>query len=511
MNRFPRRVPALIFLACAVLPVASAGAQTAVDPNKVVCIYDGKLAPRVLAELDRSSAFSQEIDTILNAVSLNRPPNLFVLAGSVENAAATLDKDFDPPRRVILYNQQFFALLPHTVGPFGQYAVLAHEMGHHLNLHPDHQGQGLLRELQADRFAGRVLAILGATLEETTAVLTKVEQGGSSTHPNVGQRRAAMVNGWIQQNPNQLAGPAVQVRLSKLGEDGVQRHPGDFVVDGTVVINDRALIADRILFRKDARLVFSQAALARSNTFYLVAREIGSEPDGPGTISWERPAAPPIPGSPGQAASGRHGQSEGEGGAPGQAGQAGAGGYSGDDAPALILAVQSMSSKLLIDLEGHGGGTGSAGQKGGDGGNGQRGSHASQNFFNCNRGPGDGGAGGLGGAGGPGGAGGRGGRGGTLTLLADASLLPSIQKHIQINVNGGEGGPAGAGGPSGTGGLGGPRGAPALPWCQDDGRDGGPGNPGPSGSPGVPGQRGTDGQFAVGVLAQEQLHTLLTP
>lgn len=500
---------------CVALSGTLAWAQTRpVDPKTVLCVYDGSSTREGLTELQPDTVIDQEVTAILNSLSLDRPSNLVLRPGTVENAAATFEPGTGtmPPRRVILYNQQYFILLPHIAGPWGRTAVLAHELGHHLNGHSETPEVDPQREIQADRFAGRVLAILGANLDEATAVLSQVSELVTRTHPGRMQRRAAMVNGWIQESPDLLIGPSLQARLSDLENDGIQRHTGEVIIDGTTLVDDRALIAEKIIFRPGARLVFSRKALARYNSFFVVAREITSDDTSPGTVSWERPVTPAPPGSPGQAGSGRHGHSDGENGAPGHPGASGAIGYPGEDAPSLILASEKIrGAQLLIDLEGHGGGPGSAGQNGGDGGNGQRGSHASSSFLDCRRGPGDGGAGGSGGPGGPGGPGGRGGRGGTFTLLTDVDFLPVLKDKVQMVVTGGEGGGAGGGGEGGRGGIGGPRGAPSLPFCRDDGRDGTIGQRGPGGGTGSPGLPGPDGQFAIGLLASEQIRSLITP
>lgn len=506
----------LVFLACAMLHARASGAQTIrLSPEAILCSWEGRLVSADLTAFPAESAgsvYEQEVDQILGAMVLDRPPNLLVRPVSHGKALATVEVDDEgkPIRRLILYNQQYFAILPQTAGRFARYAVLAHEIGHHLSFHTENQGVNPQREIQADRFAGSVLARLGASLEEATEVLIDVSEHRTHTHPSRAERRAAMVNGWIQQKPEALLGTALKTHLTKIQEAGVQRTSGTFFVDESKPFDGHFLIADRIEFPPGSELVISREALAHSSTFFIVAREIVSDPENPGTITWEKPVPPDPPGSPGQAASGRHGQGDGESGAPGFSGTAGTKGYGGEGAPSLILAVQELGkSKLVVDLEGQGGGLGSVGQRGGDGGNGQRGSHASSSLFECRRGAGDGGHGGPGGPGGPGGTGGAGGRGGNFTLLTDVNLLADFNEQIQIRVAGGEGGLAGVGGEGGSGGFGGPRGAPSLPWCKDDGRDGPRGSQGSPGGDGNPGNRGLNGRFAIGGLTKEQLRALL--
>jgi hypothetical protein len=364
------------------------------------------------------------------------------------------------------------------------------------------------QEIRADRFAGRVLARLGASLEETTAVLVAVSKVRTATHPGREQRRAAMVNGWIQEHPGELAAGAVRELLADLRDPGVRRHPGDFVVDGTTPLDGRFLVADRLVFRPGGRLVVSAEAQAGSRSFFVVAREVVSESaEQPGTVTWERPRVV-VPPPPGQAASGPDGRGDGASGKTGEAGRAGAAGYPGADAPTFTLATL-RSSPLVVDFEGREGGPGGRGQKGGDGGDGAQGSPAVARIAWCERGAGDGGSGGSGGGGGAGGNGGRGGRGGTFTLLTPAGVLEETLESIEVRLSGGAGGTPGRGGEGGEGGRGGRRGAPHKPVCKDDGNDGADGQRGAAGAPGEVGAPGWEGELFVGGIEAEEVERYL--
>src|SRR5690606_13287629 len=75
--------------------------------------------------------------------------------------------------------------------------VLAHEIGHHINGHSMINGTSNHDyELQADYFAGRALALMGATEEETLSATTILPERASATHPARAQRAERASEGW---------------------------------------------------------------------------------------------------------------------------------------------------------------------------------------------------------------------------------------------------------------------------------------------------------------------------
>lgn len=282
-------------------------------------------------------------------------------------------------------------------------------------------------------------------------------------------------------------------------------------IEGDVVIDSWFFGARELVFKKGARLIFSQAAIAKRSELFVVAKIITVE-DGVGTITCQS-ATPPAQGDRGQAASGGAGTSEGGNGAPGADGLAGVDGLSGQSAPDITVFVSTLSGNgnLEISTGGGQGGAGGIGQRGGDGGAGARGSSARQAYRDagwpigkvwlpaCEAGPGRGGDGGAGGAGGGGGRGGKGGRGGNATLCTSAANQQILTQAINVVTNGGQGGPGGPGAAGGNGGGGGTEGQLAN-FCNSAGRYGSAGATGPAGTPGPLGEPGEQGaQFVVTV------------
>lgn len=276
------------------------------------------------------------------------------------------------------------------------------------------------------------------------------------------------------------------------------------IIEGDYVFNGWFIVADRIVFKPGARLIFSRQAMEGRSNFFVVAREMVSEdPNAPGTITYERPAPNGAAALSGQAPTGRHATEDGSRGGVGSAGAQGNDGPRGFGAPTLTITVLSVpGSGPVIDFTGGLGGQGGQGQRGGDGGNGAKGTPASQSMFDCKAGGGRGGDGGQGGQGGVGGTGGQGGEGGTITVIAPADLLPSLSQKFRVVVAGGDGGAGGLPGPGGNGGAAGPGGQDARPYC-GGGSAGNPGAAGGEGRPGSSGQTGVHGDFFVGEITAE--------
>ena len=99
------------------------------------------------------------IDLILETVGLRA--SFEVKKANVPNAAAVVYQG----KRYILYNPAFIAAMDKAAGtPWASVAVLAHEIGHHLNGHTlDGKGSLPAIELEADEFSGFALRKMGAS------------------------------------------------------------------------------------------------------------------------------------------------------------------------------------------------------------------------------------------------------------------------------------------------------------------------------------------------------------
>ena len=102
-------------------------------------------------------------------------------------------------KRFILYNPDFINQINRlTRDKWATLALLAHEVGHHLNGHTiRNTGSRPDLELEADEFAGFVLYKLGAPLEKAQEVMKYIaKKETSSSHPGRQRRMLAIETGW---------------------------------------------------------------------------------------------------------------------------------------------------------------------------------------------------------------------------------------------------------------------------------------------------------------------------
>jgi hypothetical protein len=144
------------------------------------------------------------VNKILSVIGASQKPTLQACS-NINNAVAAVYKG----QRYILYDRDFMNSL--TAGSnkyWSNMFILAHEVGHHINGHsldivlyasdiidPKSLEEKRKQELEADEFAGFVLAKLGASLSQTSKVLSnlpRISNENSSTHPSKDKRIASV-------------------------------------------------------------------------------------------------------------------------------------------------------------------------------------------------------------------------------------------------------------------------------------------------------------------------------
>lgn len=132
------------------------------------------------------------VDDILQVSGLE--PNFEIRIRNSGNAAALIRNE----KRFLVYNPTWMeSLKGDSQSQWRLYGVLAHEIGHHLQGHTiDAIGSRPPTELEADSYAGFVLAGLGATLSEAQSLWQSLPTRGSFSHPPRDQRLVAVRKGW---------------------------------------------------------------------------------------------------------------------------------------------------------------------------------------------------------------------------------------------------------------------------------------------------------------------------
>jgi hypothetical protein len=149
------------------------------------------------------------VTAIMNAVGLK--PNFTLRPAKVTNLEAFVSRH----KRYILYNPEFISWLNNaTKDKWAVIALLAHEIGHHLNGHTLKKRGNSLLELEADEFAGFVLNKLGASLEQSQRVMNYIAKAQQSeTHPARKERMLAIKKGW-----DKAMGTAADNQLALIAE-----------------------------------------------------------------------------------------------------------------------------------------------------------------------------------------------------------------------------------------------------------------------------------------------------
>jgi tetratricopeptide (TPR) repeat protein len=157
---------------------------------------------------DRAADFA--LERILGVIGASKR---FVLqpCDNINNAIATSFKGI----RYILYDRDFMNSLD-SGDNWGSLFILAHEVGHHINGHSldilllksvesETLAERRKQELEADEFAGFILAKLGGSLQVAKRLITNISKNSDdsfSTHPKRSKRLTAVENGYNKANNN---------------------------------------------------------------------------------------------------------------------------------------------------------------------------------------------------------------------------------------------------------------------------------------------------------------------
>ena len=161
---------------------------------------------RAVSAFTSDKEANEALDKILSVIGASKNFTL-TPCDNIFNALAVTYKG----ERHILYDGEFMKKISEITNDWSSTFILAHEVGHHINGHTrDFLLANVLdntktledrrkEELEADKFAGFVLAKLGASLNQTIAAINLMASNSDdrySTHPNKTKRIEAIREGY---------------------------------------------------------------------------------------------------------------------------------------------------------------------------------------------------------------------------------------------------------------------------------------------------------------------------
>jgi hypothetical protein len=146
------------------------------------------------------------LDRIVTIGGVKQKYNICVTP-NIANAGAAIH--WDTAKKIIIYDPVFLNKWADLSGElyWGVVTILAHEVGHHVLGHTARANLNATlekkrsNELEADRFAGYVLGKLGASLDNTLALMKKMDvkiNDSKHSHPNGGKRIVSIKTGWLK-------------------------------------------------------------------------------------------------------------------------------------------------------------------------------------------------------------------------------------------------------------------------------------------------------------------------
>ena len=165
------------------------------------------------------------IQQIMDVVGLE--PTFEIKAANIPNAAAVISSG----KRFILYNPSFINSISQASGDkWASIAILAHEIGHHLNGHTLlGSGSTPALELEADQFSGFALRKMGASLSQAQSAMKIIaSERASKTHPARTDRLLSIENGWNKAE-SQLTGKDYIAKDIPQRSQSVQQRVGTSV------------------------------------------------------------------------------------------------------------------------------------------------------------------------------------------------------------------------------------------------------------------------------------------
>jgi len=167
--------------------------QTVLQVPPTACLFSGGQLPSELTLQASDSELANAVAYILGYTGLRS--NFIVESSNVADAVAILSGT----TRYVVYNKDVMKALNERAGnKWAAVAVLAHEVGHHLQGHTLQSGGSRPKEeLEADHYAGFILERMGVTPQVASSAINKlVNDMPTATHPGRTERMDSLTAGW---------------------------------------------------------------------------------------------------------------------------------------------------------------------------------------------------------------------------------------------------------------------------------------------------------------------------
>ncbi|MCP5088769.1 MAG: hypothetical protein GY952_18410 [Rhodobacteraceae bacterium] len=177
----------------------------------VVSITPALAETQIVCSLDHCETLDIKIDPFATASDFSVAEiwtiidDILDVSGLVANFELVSTTDVGNAAALIIDETRYLAFNPDWLSVYkgkpkekwNLYGVMAHEVGHHLQGHTLTKGGSKPpTELEADEYAGFVLAGLGADLDDAKTLWKSLSEAGSSTHPARADRLQAVARGW---------------------------------------------------------------------------------------------------------------------------------------------------------------------------------------------------------------------------------------------------------------------------------------------------------------------------
>ncbi|MBL7764565.1 MAG: hypothetical protein JNJ58_00595 [Chitinophagaceae bacterium] len=167
--------------------------------NSKACYFDDADSMEKKLSLKLENPSNRELEQVESIMKYSLlPQNFKIYRGDIDNALATVVNR----QRLIVYNKDLFRTMDDLDQSYwSSLFILAHEIGHHLANNITDTSDALRAELEADQFAGLMLANMGADSNQVLAAVKSrfiSNAEDTKTHPAKHRRISFVKEAWLK-------------------------------------------------------------------------------------------------------------------------------------------------------------------------------------------------------------------------------------------------------------------------------------------------------------------------